>query len=102
MARTREFWCYQKRNVSQPWAINAIVTADRSKGMPYTYRFDILVHAEWIPGSHSDSSLWNRTFRTGEEFTYAVLSIMLKYGKTLEEPDETQLYNFWLNIISDM
>ena len=95
MARTKEFWTYQKRNSAQPWAIVNYVTYNRDRDLPYSFRFDTVLHAEWIPGNHTDSSLFNRTYRDGGEFAAAVASVAAKYGHILGDDDVDQLIGAW-------
>lgn len=100
MARQREFWTYQKRNVSQPWAIANYVTFDRTRELPYSWRFDTVLHAEWIPNTHTDSSLFNRTYRDGGEYAAAIASVAAKYGHIISDSDVEQLINSWMDIIN--
>lgn len=102
MERTREYWIYQKRNVSDPWAIQCIVTFTRTKQIPFAYRFDVIVYADWIPGYHSDSSCWNKVFANGDDFCSAILDVLAKYGHGLTFDDETQLAQSFINIISEI
>ena len=91
MSRTREYWIYQNRNVAQPWAISNCITYTGYRDMPYAWRIDTTVYADWIPGAHSDSSMTNRTFRNGEEYAFAVAAILGKYGHALLDADIAQL-----------
>lgn len=100
MARVKEFWTYQRRNVSQPWALVNYVTYNPNRDMPYSWRFDTVFYAEWIPNTHSDSTLYNRTYRDGGEFAAAVASVAAKYGHNLEDSDVEQLINAWMQQIS--
>lgn len=99
MARTREFWLYQRRNVQEPWAIQAIVEFDRRKKMPYSYRWNVIIYADWIPYSHQDSSIFNRTFDSGEEFASVVHEVLAKYGHELDDEDVNYLVKSWLDIL---
>lgn len=100
MARQKEFWIYQRREVAQPWAICNYVGFDRMKELPYSWRFDTVLHAEWIPNTHTDSSLYNRTYRNGGEFAAAVASVAAKYGHILSDADVDQLINAWSDQIN--
>ena len=100
MARTKEFWVYQKRDVAQPWALVNYVSYDRSRDLPYTFRFDTVLHAEWIPNTHTDTSLYNRTYRNGGEFAAAVAGIAAKYGHILSDADIDQLIYAWSDQIN--
>lgn len=99
MARQREFWTYQKRDVSQPWAIANYVTFDSTRELPYSWRFDTVLHAEWIPNTHTDSSLYNRTYRDGGEYAAAIAALAAKYGHIVSDADVEQLINSWVDII---
>ena len=99
MARTREFWIYQKLNVAQPWAIANYITFDKTKEMPYSWRFDTVLYAEWIPNTHSDSTLFNRTYRDGGEYAAAVAGVAAKYGHNLPDADIDQLIKAWCDQI---
>ena len=100
MARVKEFWTYQRLNVAQPWALVNYVTFDRTRELPYSWRFDTVFYAEWIPNHHSDSSLYNRTYRDGGEFAAAVAAVAAKYGHNLEDADIDQLINAWIDVIN--
>ena len=100
MARTKEFWTYQREQVKQPWAICNYVTFDKTSDMSYRYRFDSVLFAEWIPGAHCDSSLTNRTYRDGSEFAAALAAVAAKYGHILTDADIDQLINAWIEQIN--
>lgn len=100
MARTKEFWTYQKRDVSQPWAICNCITYDKTRELPYSYRFDTALYADWIPGAHSDSTLYNRTYRDGSEFAAAVASVAAKHGHIMQDSDIDQLINAWIEQVN--
>lgn len=99
MARVKEFWTYQRKNVQQPWALVNYVTYDYTRDLPYSWRFDTVLYAEWIPNTHSDSSLFNRTYRDGGEFAAAVAAVAAKYGHILDDADIDQLIKAWIDQI---
>lgn len=101
MARVREYWTYQKRNVSQPWAIANYVTYTGLHDMPLAWRFDTVIYADWIPNTHSDSSMHNRTYRDAGEFAAAVAATLGKYGHTLHDMDAEQLMHAYNDQISN-
>lgn len=100
MERTKEFYIYQHAQSEQPWCVQCIVTMHRKRQMPIAYRFDLIVHGEFIPGYHTDCSKWNMCFATGEDFAYAVNEVLAKYGHHLTFEDEQQLCKEFINIIS--
>ena len=101
MARTKEFWVYQKRNVQDPFALVNYVTFDRTRNLPFSFRFDTVMHAEWIPNTHTDSTLFRRCYKDGGEFAAAVAGVAAKYGVILTDEDIDQLIRAWANQIQD-
>ena len=101
MARVKELWSYQRLNVSQPWAIVNYITYNSGREMPYEWRFDTVIYAEWIPNTHSDSTLYNRTYRDGGEYASAVTATMAKYGYNAPDADVDQFIKIWSDNIAN-
>lgn len=100
MGRIREYWFYQKRLVSKPWALQVIVEYDAKAQLPYRYRFDVIIYGEFVrKPTHYEYAFRNRSFRTGDEFAFSIADYLTRWNIHSSTDDIQQLVYCWADCI---
>lgn len=100
MARVREYWFYQKRQVRQPWALQVFVEFNAKAQPPYRYRFDVVIYGEFVrKPTHYEYAFRNRSFRTGDEFAFSIADYLTRWNIHSSTDDIQQLVYCWADCI---
>lgn len=94
----KDYWVYQKRNVSTPWALYVVKEFDRRK--PDATTLDFTLYHEDIPtATHSHSVVGIQSENVGGYVTQ-ILDVIANYAGVADE-DELQLLQSIENILRD-
>lgn len=81
------FWIYQERDVTEPWAVHAWLLDNGT--------LDLAIYAEWIPSKSKKVLNIPATF---DEFTDALAKVCKDNGRVLTVADLKQLNTVWVKM----
>lgn len=94
MARVKDYWIYQERRKSVPWAIHLFATKDGRKT-----RCDFDMYAEWIPNASKRLTVKNVSIWSVKD---EVQRICASLDMPFEKEDAGQIKSELMLMLSDM
>ena len=104
--REREYWYYSKGqaksldyDVTAPFAV--AVVARRKRG-DFRISYDMTLYCDLIESRAHSTSAYNRTSRTPEDMTLALVSLLGRHGLVMFDVDVDGMHKLFLEILNTL